>query len=147
MGRRPEQTFFQRRIIDGQQTHEKMLTTDSHRRNANQNHKELSITSQLSKWLLSKRPQTGVLVAAQQEWTHLVYTRIWVWSLASLSGLRIWCCHKLWHRLQTQLGSGGAVAAAQASNCSSDSTPSLETSICHHCSPKRQKNKKNILCK
>ena len=31
-------------------------------------------------------------------------------SLASLSGLRIWCCCELWCRLQTLLGSGVAVA-------------------------------------
>ena len=36
MGRRPKQTFFQRRHIDGQQAHEKMLTTANHYRNANQ---------------------------------------------------------------------------------------------------------------
>ena len=25
--------------------------------------------------------------------------RLWVQSLASLSGLTIWCCHELWYRL------------------------------------------------
>ena len=25
--------------------------------------------------------------------------RMWVQSLASVSGLRIWCCHELWCRL------------------------------------------------
>jgi len=29
--------------------------------------------------------------------------RMWVPSLASLSGLRIWCCHELWCRSQTWL--------------------------------------------
>ena len=29
-------------------------------------------------------------------------------SLAFLSGLRIWCCHELWYRLQTRLGSSVA---------------------------------------
>ena len=43
-----------------------------------------------------------------------------VWSLAPLSGLRIWCCHKLWYRLQTQLGSGITVAVVWASNYISD---------------------------
>ena len=33
-------------------------------------------------------------------------------SLASLSGLRIQHCHKLWCRLQTQLRSGVAVAVS-----------------------------------
>ena len=36
--------------------------------------------------------------------------RSWVQSLASLSGLRIRCCRKLWWRSQTQLGSGVTVA-------------------------------------
>ena len=33
---------------------------------------------------------------------------MWVLSLASLSGLRIWCCHKLWHRSQMLLRSSVA---------------------------------------
>ena len=35
-----------------------------------------------------------------------------------------------------QLGSGVAVAVVYAGSYSSDSTPSLGTSICHRCSPK-----------
>ena len=41
-----------------------------------------------------------------------------------------------------QLGSGVAVAVAEASRCTSNLTPSLGTSICHGCSPKKQKKKK-----
>ena len=41
-----------------------------------------------------------------------VSMRMQVQSLASLSGLRIWHCHKLLRRSQMQLGSGGIVAAA-----------------------------------
>ena len=62
--------------------------------------------------------------------------RMWVQSLASISGLRILCRCELWHRLQTQLGSGVAVAVMQASTWSSDSTPSLTTSMCCGCGPK-----------
>ena len=40
MGRRPEQTFFQRHT-DGQQEHEKMLNMANHQVNANQNHNEI----------------------------------------------------------------------------------------------------------
>ena len=70
--------------------------------------------------------------------------RTWVWSLASLCGLRIQRCHELWCRLQMQLGSCIAVAVAQLDSYSSDSTPSLGTSICHGFGPKRQnKTKKN----
>ena len=41
MGRRPEQTFFQRGYTDGQQAHEKMLNITNHQRNANQNYNEI----------------------------------------------------------------------------------------------------------
>ena len=40
MGRRPEQTIFQR-YTDGQQSHEKMLNITSHQKNANQNYSEV----------------------------------------------------------------------------------------------------------
>ena len=43
----------------------------------------------------------GVPFVAQRKRTQLVSMRMWVWSLASLSGLRIWCCWDLWWRLQT----------------------------------------------
>ena len=48
--------------------------------------------------------------------------------MASLSGLKIWCCHELWCRSQTKLGSDVAVAVVYAVICSSDSTPSWELS-------------------
>ena len=41
-----------------------------------------------------------------------VTAEVWVRSLASLSGLRIWCCHELWCMSQMQLGSRVAVALA-----------------------------------
>ena len=41
MDRGPEQTFFQRRHTDGQQTHEQMLNITNHQRNANQNYNEI----------------------------------------------------------------------------------------------------------
>ena len=63
--------------------------------------------------------------------------RIWVWSLASFSVLRIQHCHKLRCSLQISLGSDMAVA--QAGSCSSDSTPSPGTSICCSCGPKKKK--------
>ena len=51
-----------------------------------------------------------VPVVAQGKWTWLVTMRLWVRSLASLSGLRTQCCHELWCSSQTQLRSGMAVA-------------------------------------
>ena len=65
-----------------------------------------------------------------------------VQSLDSLSGLRIWCCHKLWCRLQMWLRSCIAMAVAVAGSCISDSTPSLGIFICHRYSPKKQEKKK-----
>ena len=41
MSRRPKETFLQRRHIDGQQTHEKMLNITNHQGDANQNHSEI----------------------------------------------------------------------------------------------------------
>ena len=67
--------------------------------------------------------------------------RMQVQSLASLSGFKIWCCHKLWCRSQMRFRYGMAVV--WASGYSSASIPSLGVSICHKCSPKKhtQKNK------
>ena len=42
MGRRPKETFLQRRYTDGQQTHERMLNISNHQKNANQNYNEVS---------------------------------------------------------------------------------------------------------
>ena len=70
--------------------------------------------------------------------------RMQVGSLASLSGLRIQRYCELWCRLQMQLRSGVAVAVAGL--YSSDWTPSLGTSICRGCGPKKthtQKTQKN----
>ena len=41
-GKRPKQTFLQRRHTDGQQTHEKMLNIAHYQRNVNQNYNEIS---------------------------------------------------------------------------------------------------------
>ena len=51
---------------------------------------------------------------AQRVKNHSVVCEGWVRSLISLSGLRMWHCHKLWHRLQMQLGSGIAMTVAKA---------------------------------
>ena len=64
--------------------------------------------------------------------------------LVSLSGLRIWWCHELWGRLQTQLGSRIAVAMAKAGGYSSNWTPSLGISICCRWGPKKTKKKRQL---
>ena len=51
---------------------------------------------------------------------------------------------KLQHRSGMQLGSGVAVAVAQAGSCSSHSTPSSGTSICRRCSLKKERKKKHF---
>ena len=89
--------------------------------------------------LLPLRMMLGVPVVAQWKWTLLVSMRMLVQSLVLLTGLRIQCCHELWCSSQTQLRSCIAVAVAKADNCSSDSTPSLEISLCRICSPKKTK--------
>ena len=66
--------------------------------------------------------------------------RIWVQSLASLGGLRIQHCCQLWYRSQAWLRSGMAVT--QAGSCSSDSSPSLGTSMCCKCGPEKQNKTK-----
>src|SRR5512147_2562521 len=69
--------------------------------------------------------------------------RLRVRSLLLLSGLTIRHCPELWCRLQTRLGSRVAVALAWAGGYSSDSTPSLGTSICRGSSPRNSNNNNN----
>ena len=64
--------------------------------------------------------------------------RMRVWSLASLSGLRNWRRCELWCSWQMRLRCHIAMAVVPAGSCSSDSTPSLGTSICSRCGPKKQ---------
>ena len=55
-------------------------------------------------------------MVAQQYGTQLLSMRMQVQTLASLIGLRIWRCHELWCRSQTQLGCHVAVGVAVASS-------------------------------
>ena len=63
-----------------------------------------------------------------------------VQSLASLSGLRIWHCHKFWCRSWVWLRTSVAAAVAQAFSCRSYLTPSLGTSLCLICGHKKKEN-------
>ena len=83
----------------------------------------------------------GVSVVAQWEQIQLVSMRMQVQCLASLSGSGVLHCRELWCRLQTWLRSHVAEAVAVAGSCSSNSIPSLGTSICRGCSPKKTKKK------
>ena len=62
--------------------------------------------------------------------------------LTLFSGLRIQHCRELWRRSQMWLRSRVAVAGVQAGSDSSNSTPSLRTSICRRWGPKKHKKKK-----
>ena len=66
---------------------------------------------------------------------------MWDRSLASPIGLRVWRFCGQWCRSQMRIRPGIAVAVAVAGGYSSDSTPSLGTSMCHQCSSKKTKNK------
>ena len=57
--------------------------------------------------------------------------------MALLSGLRIWCCCELQHRLQMRLRSSVAVAVVEASSCSSNLNPSLGTSTYRGCATEK----------
>ena len=78
---------------------------------------------------------------AQRQRIWLLSMRMWVRSLASLSGLGIWRYRELWCWSQTRLRSHIAMTVVQDGSCSSDWTPSLGTSICH--SPKKTPPQKN----
>ena len=82
---------------------------------------------------------------AQQQQIRRGTMSLQVRSLASLSGLRIWCGCELWCRSQMQLGSDIAVAVMSARGNSSDQTPSLGTCICCRCGPKKRQKKKKRL--
>ena len=81
---------------------------------------------------------------AQQKQIRLGTMRLWVQSMALLSGLKIWHCHELWCRLQTWLRSGVvvAVAVAETSSCSSIRPLAWEPPYAVGVALKRQKNKK-----
>ena len=57
MSRQPKQTFLQRRLTDGQEAQEKMLSITNYYRNAGQKYNE-NYTSHQSECPLSKNPQT-----------------------------------------------------------------------------------------
>ena len=89
----------------------------------------------------------GVPIVAQWKRIHQEFHEV-VGSM--LSGLTTQCCRELQCRSQMQLGSGVAVALAQAAGYSSNWTPSLGTSMCRGKRPQKKakkgqkKKKKNL---
>ena len=71
----------------------------------------------------------------QRKQMRLGTMRLWIQSLALLSGLRIWHCCKLWDRSQTWLRS----CVVWAGSCSSHWTPCLGTKVWLGCGPKKKK--------
>ena len=105
--------------------------------------KKKSLRSHLPKVIPLKSGRAEVPFVVQQKWIWLLSMRMWVHSLASLSGLGIRRCHELWCRLQTWLGSSVGCGCGVGRSHSCDLTLSLGTSICHRCGPKKQKRKKS----
>ena len=89
-----------------------------------------------------QRRDTGVPILVQGKQIRLGTMRLRVRSPASLIGLRIRHCRELGYRSQPRLRSGVAVAVTMANGCSSDLPPSLGTSMCRGCGP-RKINKTN----
>ena len=58
------------------------------------------------------KKQWGVSVVVQQKQIQLGTMKLWVQSLALISGLRFWRGHELWCRSQMWLRSGVVVALA-----------------------------------
>ena len=85
-------------------------------------------------------------VVAQHKWIWLTSMRMQIWSLASLSGLRILHCLELWYRLQTWLWTGVAVAVVWVGSCSSNLTHSLGTFTCCGWGPRKKQKEKNMYC-
>ena len=56
--------------------------------------------------MANTKEKYGVSAVAQRKPIRLGTMRLWVQSLASLSGLRIWLCRELWCRSQIRLRSG-----------------------------------------
>ena len=65
-------------------------------------------------------------------------------SIPALDGLRTQHCRKLQCSLQKQRASGVAVAVAWAGSCRCASIPSLGTSTCRKCGPKKKNKNKSI---
>ena len=78
-------------------------------------------------------------MVAQQVKNRLVSMRMQVRSLASFTGLRIQNCHKLQHRSQMRFRPSVAMDVMLAGSFSSVSSPSLATSVCCRCGPKKKK--------
>ena len=89
-----------------------------------------------------KKKKRGVPVVAQRKQIRLGTMRWRIQLLTLLSVLRILCCQELWCGSQTWLGSGIAVAVAEAGGYRSNWTPTLAISICRGCGPKKTRKKK-----
>ena len=79
---------------------------------------------------------------AQQKWTWLVSMRMRV-RVKDRSGLRIWHCHELWCKSQKVARMWCCSGYGVGSWLGAYLTPSLGTSMCCRCNPKKEK--KNLI--
>ena len=86
------------------------------------------VQQHLGTWKLVKNVDCGVSVVAQRKGIRLVSMRMQVRSLASLRGLRIQGCHKLWCRLAAKAPIGP-----------------LAWEPPYGCGPKKTKDQKKVL--
>ena len=105
---------------------------------ANENKRLTKLSRQRrKKW---RKDIGGVPTVAQQKCIQLVSMRLWVQSLASLRGLRIWHRRELWCRSQTRI----PVLLWLWCRLAADVTPRPGTSICLGCAPHPPKKERTV---
>ena len=107
----------------------------------------VSFSSSGKKWYFSQKGIKNKRDGEFPLWFRRLKTNWWPWGFGfnpwpHSVGLRIWRYRELWCRLQMCLRCHVAMAVIQAGSCSSDLTPSLGTSVCLRCGPKKKKKKK-----
>ena len=98
MGKRPKQTFLQRRHIDGPQTHEKMFNVTNYQRNTNQNCNEVSTHTSQNTAAIKKSTNNKCWRECGEKGPLL--QRWWAWILVQSLWRTVW---KFLKKLKTEL--------------------------------------------